>query len=862
MRDALRRHDEILRTAIERRNGSVFKTIGDAFCAAFWKAGDALAAAVDAQRSLSGEDFRAVDGMHVRMAIHAGETDERSGDYFGSAVNRTARLLSAANGAQILLSAVAAELAMPHLPAGVTLRNLGTIPLRGIKEPERVYQAVGEGLRSESKPLRALKTPPNNLPRQNTSFVGRHEDLARVEALLDEGAALTIVGAGGIGKTRLALEVAANRLNDERDGAWFADLSAVGDPDLIAGTILSAAGGEATPGGEPLDDLLAFLERRELLLIVDNSEHLVSQTAAIVAKIVERCPRVTLLATSRQPLDISGERLYRLGSFDLISATQLFADRARAVNPGFALEAKFAAVEDICKRLDGIALAIELAAARTRSMPVETLASHLQLRLLAGGRDRRPRQQTMRALIDWSYDLLNEEEQETLRRAAIFMHGFTLESAALVCGSGAEDEWRLLDLLGSLADKSLVVADVAESGQRYRMLEPIREYAAEKLAEAGETETTRGKHAAAVASLAAGWYAEWDRGPAPGWLARLEYDLANLRTALRWSVEEKNDLQSGMHLVADATIAFLRLALLDEGIEWSTAVLQTGALVTAEVEARLRYGASMLYSSLGSNAKCLEEAEKAVELYRQSGDTRGLARALSQVASRYGWQSRGADARIVAEEALRLARETHDTRLLADVLRRCAVALAVDGPERVRATFAESVALFSGLDRDDDTTRALIWWGQWEAGAGNHREAIEHLLEAGRLDTGNATMFYGVEIAGCYLAIGDRVRAESFARSGLTAAAQAGHAVEAALAISHLAVVLSEDDPRKAARLIGYASRRLQELGWELEPLERRLSSELRAQLGRQIGELELNALLMQGAAWDDDHAVTHALSL
>lgn len=863
MRDALRRHDEILRTAIESRGGYVFKTIGDAFCAAFSTASEALDAATEAQRRLGTQDFRAVDGLRVRIAIHAGETDERSGDYFGSAVNRTARLLSAANGGQIVLSAFAAELALPQLPAGITLRNLGTVPLRDIKEPERVYQAVGAGLSTESKPLRALETPPNNLPRQSTTFVGRHDDLARVEALLDKGAVVTIVGAGGIGKTRLALEIAANRLNDERDGVWFADLSAVGDPALIAGTILSAVGGEASPGGEPLEDLLKYLEHRELLLILDNSEHLVSAAAAVVARIVARCRHVTVLATSRQPLDITSERLYRLDSLDLVSATELFVDRARAANPAFAADSKAAAIEDICSKLDGIALALELAAARTRTMSVENLASHLELRLLAGGRDRRPRQQTMRALIDWSYDLLSDEEQKTLRRAGVFLRGFTLEVAAAVCGSGTGDEWRVLDLLGSLVDKSLVLVDDVESGQRYRMLEPIREYAWDKLTESGEVDATRRKHAAAIASLARAWYEQWDTGPAADWLARLERDLANLRAALRWSVAESHDLKLGAQLAAYATIVFLRLALLAEGIDWSITVLKAEAPFADDLEARLRYGMSMLYSSLGEGAKCLAEAEKAVALFRRVGDRRGLARALSQVASRYGWQSRNAEAKVVAEEALGLARDAQDRRLLADVLRRCAVALATDGPDRVRETFAESVALFRGLGRDDDTWRALTWWGQWEEVAGNYREAIARLLEAARLDTGDAaTAFHSSEIASCYLAIGDRARAEPFARKSLTAAAKASNAIGASLAITHLAVVASQSDVPKAARLFGYAAQRFQELGWELGPPDDTLARDLHAHLRRRIGEAELGALLAEGAAWGNDQAVAHALSI
>ncbi len=712
MREALHRHDAILRSAIESRQGYVFKTMGDAFCAVFPTAANALEAAIEAQRRLGREDFGSVDGLSVRMALHAGEAEARDGDYFGATLNRTSRLLSAGHGGQVLLSGDAADRVLPHLAPGITLRHLGAVPLKDINAPERVYQPVGEGLRAEFQALRALQTPPNNLPRQTTSFVGRYDDIARVESLLDEGPLLTLVGAGGIGKTRLALEVAADRLNDLRDGAWLADLSAVGDPALIAGTILSSVGGEPTSDHDPLDDMLAYLEKRELLLVLDNSEHLVSAVAAIVAQIVARCPHVSVLATSRSPLDISAERVYRLSTLDDASSIALFADRARAVNPTFALDAKRSPVTDICRRLDGIALAIELAAARVRSMSIESLASHLELRLLQGGRDRLARQQTMRALVGWSYDLLDEREQRVLRSASVFLRGFTLGTATRVCGEG-DDEWPVLEALTSLVDKSLVIADPGEREDRYRILEPIREYAWEKLGEAGETDRVQRRHAEALLALSAAWYAEWDDGPAADWLERVDRDLANVRAALRWSAGEGNDLELGARLSADTTIAFLRLALPNEGLAWCTAAVDCAAAVADEVRARLHYGMSMLYSTVAQDAACLREAEIAASFFRKTDDRRGLARALSQVASRHAWQARYEQAKVAAEEALQLARAGLDARLLADVLRRCAGAFTNDGPDRVRASYAESVALFSSLGRDDETARVRTWWGQW-----------------------------------------------------------------------------------------------------------------------------------------------------
>jgi predicted ATPase/class 3 adenylate cyclase len=857
MRDALRRHDAILTAAIEARRGYIFKTIGDAFCAAFWSAGEALAAAVDAQRHLGGEDFGAIGGLYVRMAIHVGETDERRGDYFGVAVNRTARLLSAGHGGQILISGVAADLALPHLPEGVHLRHLGSLPLRDFKEPERVYQPVGPGLRSQFKALRALQTPPNNLPRQTTSFVGRHDDLASVEALLDEGGLLTIVGAGGIGKTRLALEVAAARVNDARDGAWFVDLSSIMNASLIAGTMLSALGAESSSDAQPLDKLLAYLEKRELLLILDNSEHLVSDVAAIVAQIVARCAHVIVLATSREPLDISSERIYRLSTLDRASAVQLFTDRARAADSRFDGADKTALVEDICGRLDGIALAIELAAARIRTLSVENLAAHLELRLLAGGRDRRPRQQTMRALIDWSYDLLAEEERRTLRRCSVFVRGFTLRAAADVCAS---DEWLVLDELASLVDKSLVITDAQSGTQRYRLLEPIREYAFARLGEAGELPEALRRHADTMASLAQSAYEDWERGPAADWLARLENDLPNFRLALRWSVEEANDLELGAQIVAGASPLFLRLSLLPEGIENCERVLQ-GVPLPSDVEARLRYGLSMFYSNIGENGKCLDQAKVATRLFRKNSDHRGLARALSQVASRYALQSDNGAAKPAAEEALELARDSGDRRVLADVLRRSAEAFAGDGHTAVRVRFEECVALFRSLGRDDETARALTWWGQWEQSIGNYEIAARLLQDAANMSESEAAMvMYASDIAGVYLAMGDPASAEPFARRSLALAAKTRHEVLTALAILYLAVIRSERDARTAAQLLGHARERMRAVGWELIPPDTTTLAELEVRLERQLGGTEVCKLFKEGAGWHADEAIRHAL--
>ncbi|MEO6835859.1 MAG: adenylate/guanylate cyclase domain-containing protein, partial [Candidatus Tumulicola sp.] len=478
MQAALRRHDGIVRAAIEAQAGRVFKTIGDAFCASFPKVGDALNAAIEAQRRLDEEDWEAVNGLRVRMAVHAGATDQRDGDYFGPALNRVARLLAAGHGGQVLVSGFAADAAAPELSAGIGLRALGMLPLKDIRDPERVFQLTAPGLQVEFKPLRAIEAPPNNLPRQASSFVGRHADLARVEGLLRGGALVTVVGTGGVGKTRLALAAAADTLNDTRDGAWFVDLAPLSDGLLVASTILTALGADQTSDAPAFDVLIDYLKPRDATLVLDNCEHVVAEAARVAAAIVASCPRVTILATSREALNVAGERLHRLSSLGDAEAANLFADRAQAVNPAFRLDDhNRAAVEDLCRRLDGIALAIELAAARLRSVSLDDLSRRLRLRVLVGGaRDRQPRQQTMHALIDWSYNLLAVEEQRLFCDVSIFAGGFTLEAAAGVYENETRDEWRVLDLLTSLADKSLLVADVGAANQRYRLLESIREY--------------------------------------------------------------------------------------------------------------------------------------------------------------------------------------------------------------------------------------------------------------------------------------------------------------------------------------------------------------------------------------------------
>ncbi len=433
MRSALREHDAILNSAITSHGGTVFKTAGDAFYAVFALVEHALAAAHDAQRRLLAQDWSAVGGLFVRMAIDAGETEARNGDYFGPALNRASRLLSIANGGQVLVSAAAADAANGTVENGLALRPCGAMVLRGLQAPEQVFQLTASDLPSEFKPLRSARATANNLPRQPTAFFGRDADIARIEDLLRRASLVTIVGAGGVGKTRTALQIAYNLLDQMDDGAWFVDFAPISDESLVAATTLSALGVTESDGRPQLERLLNYLRPRRTLIVFDNCEHVILEAARADAAILQQCPQVTLLATSRERLHIAGEVLYELPALDAEAAIKLFADRAKIVDPQFTVtKQNRQLVESICERLDRIALAIELAAPRLRTLSLEQLSKYLdeRFRILVGGsRTALPRHQTVRALIDWSYDLLGEVEQRFFRRAGVFAGSFSLEAA-------------------------------------------------------------------------------------------------------------------------------------------------------------------------------------------------------------------------------------------------------------------------------------------------------------------------------------------------------------------------------------------------------------------------------------------------
>jgi predicted ATPase/class 3 adenylate cyclase len=565
MGPALALHDRLLRGAIEGAGGTVIKTTGDGILAVFDDPAVALGAALAAQRALRDAAWGEIGQLKVRMALHAGTAESRDGDFFGPALNRSARILAIAHGGQVICSAVAAVLARDRLPAEVELRDLGSHRLRDLDRPEQVFQVEVPDLQRDFPPLRSLSTRRSNLPLQLTSFVGREKEVAEVEALLGRHRLVTLIGVGGTGKTRLMLEAAGHVADRFADGAWLAELAPIADASQVPSEVARALGAPEVAGVPTMAIVTAFLADKDVLLLMDNAEHLVDGVATVVERLLAAAPRLRIIATSREALTVPGEAVLQLQSLscpvistarpagfevedvDLSAAggteaVRLFVERAAAVDPGFTLgQGNVAAISEICRRLDGIPLAIELAAARVSAMSPEDIAKRLgdRFRLLAGGRRTAvPRQQTLHALIDWSWDLLTEDDRRLLRRLSVFVGGWTAATAAEVVGDADVrlDEIALVDGLTRLVDRSLVLVDRGTT-TRYRMLETIRQYAREKLIATGEVAEVADRHFKAFAGLAAASEGAL-RGPRMvDWLDRLDSEQENLVAALEWGLE-------------------------------------------------------------------------------------------------------------------------------------------------------------------------------------------------------------------------------------------------------------------------------------------------------------------------------------
>ncbi len=881
MRLAVARPDQILRHEIVHRAGHVFRTAGDAFFAAFASPAEAIAAALAAQLALASEDFSSIGGLSVRMAVHAGPVEARDGDYFGPGINRCARLLAVAYGGQILISGGAAEMASGYLPPQSSLMDLGLHRLKNIPEPEGIHQLVAPGLRWKFPSLPTLASTVHNLPQQLTSFVGCKHDLAEIMSRFERYRLVTLIGAGGSGKTRMALEIASRFLARSLDGLWFVELAPLEDPRLVAEAVCSTIGVPVAGSRSATESAVGYLCRKKALLVLDNCEHLVGAVAPLVDALLRGCPSLLVLATSRERLGVQGESPLRVSSLGVPppsasltaeaalehDAVRLFTERAGTMIEGFAVtDANAATIANICRQLDGIPLAIELVVPQLRMLRPQGLADHLRDRLLAvkGDRTALPRHQTLRSLFDWSYNLLSDDERRLFRRLSVFAGGWSLEAAATVTAGlqGSADDG--FELLSELTDKSLVVADLGRDEPRYNYLRPVREYAFGKLRESGERGLRR-RLAAYILQTYAEANTSWPTMPTRSWLARYELELDNLRASLDWAFGPDGTTEVGVGLCANAIRIWDELSLFPERERWlSLAFERMEADADTLTVARLWLG--RISDSAHGDRTNFDRAMRAAALFKEAGDQLGLGEALAKAGAALQTLESIAEAVPRLQEALEVLKPLGPTKQLASCLRSLGVAQYFVGDfDGARPLIAQSEMVAHGIGDARGLAAVQIASAELEFAAGNHERAISiarSMLDGS--DRNRRQMVLGLtNLASYLLAAGQTGEAEQAAHNALAEALALGWRAAVIRALEHLALVAGLcGSMETAARLLGhgvafYAKDTATREFTELASYDR-LSALLASVLPRE----SVQELMSQGALWSQDRAVQEVTNL
>jgi predicted ATPase len=886
MHKALARHDEMLRDAIEERGGYVFKTVGDAFCAAFPTAPDALEAALEAQRTLLSEEWGKTGPLRVRMALHMGAAEERDGDYFGPPLNRVARLLSAGHGTQVLLSAAAQELVRDQLPAEASLVDLGERRLKDLFRPERVFQLVAVGLPSEFPPLRTLEGKPNNLPSQPTPLVGRERGVEEVAERLggEEVRLLTLTGPGGTGKTRLALQAGADLLEGFDDGVFFVSLATMTDPELMPSAIAGPLGVKESAEQPLIESLKSYLHHKHLLLILDNFEQ-VLEGAPVVGELVGACPKLKVLATSRIPLRLYGEQEYPVPPLALpdprvlpplkvltqYEAVRLFVERARAVKADFEVTNENApAVAEICARLDGLPLAIELAAARVRILPPQKVLERLsnRLKLLKGGaRDLPTRQQTLRGTIDWSYDLLEEDEQTLFGRLSVFAGGRTLEAIEEICDPDGDLD--ALEGVESLVEKNLLRQEEGVGGEpRFVMLETVHEYAREKLQKSGEAEEIKRLHAEYFLALAQESNPQLKGPNQLQWLGRLDVEYDNFRVALAWALES-GEGELAVRLAGALWWFWFVRGYLREGRGWLEAALAEGATSwTPETRAKSLTGAGRLALEVGEVERARALLEEGVQLFRGAGEEAGLAEAVDNLAIAAAFSGELEKAKPLFEESLGLYREASDGWGVGEVLNNLAnVALLQAEGDKAMALHEESLATRRKVGDKRGIAMSLgnvatVWadWGEYERAAKLTEESLVLYRELGDKLT---VMGHLAALGELELERGNHKQAGRLLKESLMQSKDAGHRMPM---LSSLLIFARLAEKRgellRAARLFGFTMEAPEAVHFHhlmTSSEKARLESSIAAARSR-LGAAAWEEAHVEGQAMTLEEAVSHAL--
>jgi predicted ATPase/class 3 adenylate cyclase len=885
MSQALSHHDELIRNAVEALNGFVFKTVGDAFYAAFSTAAEAVEAAIDAQKSLLSEEWEETGPLKVRIALHTGTAEERGGDYFGPTLNRAARLLSAGHGGQVLLSHSTQELVRDQLPLGAELRDLGVRRLKDVLGPEHIFQLTAPELPASFPPLNTLDVRLNNLPIQPTPLLGREREVAGIADLLrrEDVRLLTLTGTGGTGKTRLALQSAAELIDDFEDGAFLVALAPISDPELVVSTVAGALSVSESAGRPLKEDLRDFLSTKELLLVLDNFEQVVD-AAPLVGELLSGCPGLKVLVTSRTLLRIYGEREYAVRPLELpdpdhlppietlrqYEAIRFFTERARAANAHFSLtEENALAVAEICARLDGLPLAIELAAARIKLLSPLAMSSRLSnpLKFLTGGaRDLPERQRTLRGAIAWSHALLDEGEQILLARLSVFSDGCALEAVEAICDPVGDLFLDVLEGLSSLLDKSLLrQEEMVEEQPRFVMLETIREYARERLELSGEAEEIRRLHAEYFLALAEQGASEQQGSEETAWLERLDLEHDNMRAALSWMLESE-EAEPGLRLSGALWRFWWMRGLYSEGRRWLEEALAKDGRASA-VRAKALEAVGWLADDQGDIDRAVAAAEEGLRLSArakiESSVTASFLRMLGSAAYVHGNHEQAAR---LYEESLALSREARDERGVASSLLQLGNVSGDRGNHEGAKTFyEEGLALSRKLDDKALLASALIsvgaeflLQGDHERGAMLNEEAAELYRERGN----RGGLQYALDNLGwAALMRGDHQQADVLHRESLALSRQLGDKLVAAEALEGLACSASaRGEAEPVARLFGAAEALREAVGYRQEPREHTLREPYFVAARTRLSKARWDAAWAEGRRLGFEEAIAYAL--
>lgn len=886
----LARHHEILKQRVQAHNGHVFQIVGDSICAAFRSANEALEAALDAQRSLSNETWSPAP-IKVRMGIHTGtahlQDPSQALRYSGYATLAiTQRIMSAGHGGQILVSQSAYDLTRDTLPERIKLVDLGKHRLKDALQPEQIYQLMAPDLPVEFPPLNSLRLFNHNLPAQLSSFVGREKEIAEIKEAIEKHRLVTLTGPGGTGKTRLSLQLAGELLESFADGTWFMEFASLPDPALVPQTMAAVLGVKEDPSQPILSTLAGHLADKKTLLILDNCEHLVQASANVVESLLLACPNLHILATSREMLGVAGERAFYVPSLVLPNlksdafmeaalqseAVRLFVERARAVIPRFELNDKnVSAVVRVCHRLDGIPLAIELAAGRLKMMPVQQIADHIDdaFRLLTGGiRTATPRHQTLQALMDWSYNLLTEPEKTMFRRLAVFAGGWTIEAAEVIGGAQDVETGNVFDAVAHLVDKSLVLVDEQDNVARYHFLETVRQYALVKLAESGEADTIRRKHAEYYLVLAekGAHPVGYQRGPA--WYDQIEIEHDNFRAVLTWCQSVADGVQIGFRLTDVLFPFYYYRGYWSEGLSWVEAILahpRAGNYPLEQAQLQRMLGTALVVGGADYSAG-ISYMIRSLKVFQGLNDRPNTAWSLHWLGLHARDRGDASTARARLEECIAIFQELGDDSARAAATNTLAEAIILQGEGSLAKTILENnLVLARKVGEIDIIGWALNHLGHvaqlertFEQARQLHEESLPLFQRLGAHNQG--TIWAHQSLGETRLAQGESSLAAAYFIKALESSQELGDTGAKAWCLAGLAGVSAlNEEPERAAWLWGAAEALRERIGVREAPASRATHERLKSEVRQQLGEDVFNAKWAEGQSASMERAISEA---